>query len=175
MEIIIVLIILCFLYIVYKSYKENMKFLDIKINNIEEKLSSTLIKRKELIKESELVIKDVIKTKKQIYDGLSNLNDKKTNMIELDRKLVSYINEFNLIESRYKKLKGDERFQKIYFSISETEDLLNAYKEYYNNVALEYNKTIKKFPIIIFSKLKGKNEKLFFDKKTTNDNVYNYK
>lgn len=160
---IIPLIVVCVLLIIYKSYKEKFKLLNIKINNIEEKLNSTLIKRRELIKDSEEVIKDVIKTKKEVYEGITELNDSNLSMIELDRKLIVYINEFHLIEDRYKKLRNDKKFQKIYFSINETEDLLNAYKSYYNKTIEEYNKLINKFPIIILAKLKGKKQKLFFD------------
>ena len=45
-----------------------------------------------------------------------------------------------LIKDKYKELNKNEDFQKISFSIDETEDLLNAYKEYYNNLA---NQVIK--------------------------------
>lgn len=163
MIVIIPLIVICLLLIIYKSYKEKFKLLNIKINNIEEKLNSTLIKRRELIKDSEEVIKDVIKTKKEVYEGIAELNNSNLSMMELDRMLIVYINEFYLIEDRYKKLKNDKRFQKIYFSINETEDLLNAYKSYYNSTIEEYNTLINKFPIIILAKLKGKKQKLFFE------------
>lgn len=163
MIVIIPLIVVCVLLIIYKSYKEKFKLLNTRIHNIEEKLNSTLIKRRELIKDSEEVIKDVIKTKKEVYEGITKLNDSNLSMIELDRKLIVYINEFHLIEDRYKKLRSDKRFQKIYFSINETEDLLNAYKNYYNKTSEEYNKLINKFPIIILAKLKRKKQKLFFD------------
>ena len=163
MIIVIVFFVICLFYIIYKSYKEKFCFLNIKINNIEEKLNSTLIKRRELIKDSEEVIKDVIKTKKQIYEGISDLNDSKPNIIEFDRKLLTYINEFYLIENRYRKLSDDKRFQKIYYAINETEDLLNAYKYYYNSASEEYNKLINKFPVFILAKIKGKKQKLFLD------------
>lgn len=169
MIIVIVLIILCILFAFYKDYIYKFKFINVKMSNIEEKINSTLIKRKELIKDSEEVIKEIIKTKKDIYEGINNLNEEKLNMIELDRKLLNYINEFFLIENRYKRLKENENFEKIYFAINETEDLLIAYKDYYNDTADEYNKLIRKFPIVIVAKLKGKKEKLFFDKKLNSD------
>ena len=93
--------------------------------------------------------------------------------MELDRKLLIYINEFYLINDKYKKLKNHDEFQKIVYRIEETQELLNAYKDYYNNVASKYNKLIKVFPINIISFIKRRKQKSFFDKKSLNDQDYN--
>ncbi len=172
MIIVIVVLILSFILLIYNIYHDKINFLITKLDNIEEKISSTLIKRKELIKDSEKVIKKVVKTNKDVYEGLSEINDNNTNMMELDRKLLVYINEFYLIKEKYQKLQKDDEFQKISFAITETEDLLNAYKDYYNDNSEKYNKLIKKFPVIITTLIKRRKEKLFFDKKSINDNDY---
>lgn len=172
MIIVIVVLILSFILLIYNIYHDKINFLITKLDNIEEKISSTLIKRKELIKDSEKVIKKGVKTNKDVYEGLSEINDNNTNMMELDRKLLIYINEFYLIKEKYQKLQKDDEFQKISFAITETEDLLNAYKDYYNDNSEKYNKLIKKFPVIITTLIKRRKEKLFFDKKSINDNDY---
>ncbi len=173
MWIIITVFIIGIILLIYNIYHDKIKFLIIRLDNIEEKINSTLIKRKELIKESEKIIKDVVKTEKEIYSGLSEINNKNMNMMELDRKLLIHINEFHLIKDKYQKLQKNTDFQKISFAIMETEDLLNAYKDYYNDNAGKYNKLIKQFPIILITLLKRRKEKLFFDKKSSNDNDYN--
>ncbi len=173
MIIILIILVLAIILFIYSICHDKISFLTIKLSNIEEKIKSTLIKRKELIKDSEKIIKDIVKTEKEIYSGLSNLNDEKINMMELDRKLLVYISEFHLIKDKYQKLQKNEDFQKIAFNILETEDLLNAYKNYYNDNALKYNKLIKKFPIIIVTLIKRRKEKLFFDEKNINDLDYN--
>lgn len=172
MIIVIVVLILSFILLIYNIYHDKINFLITKLDNIEEKISSTLIKRKELIKDSEKVIKKGVKTNKDVYEGLSEINDNNTNMMELDRKLLIYINEFYLIKEKYQKLQKDDEFQKISFAITETEDLLNAYKDYYNDNSEKYNKLIKKFPVIITTLIKRRKEKLFFDKKSINYNDY---
>ena len=53
MTIIIVLIVIVISFIIYTIYHDKYVFLKIKLKNIEEKISSTLIKRKELLKEAE--------------------------------------------------------------------------------------------------------------------------
>ena len=161
------------MFFIYNIYHDKLTFLNIKLSSIEEKINSTLIKRKELIKDSEKIIRNITKTNKQIYEGFEEVNEKETSMMELDRKLLVYINEFHLIKDKYQKLQKDDDFQKIAFKINETEDLLNAYKDYYNDNASKYNKVIKCFPVCIISLLKGRKEKLFFDSKNSSDNDYN--
>lgn len=172
MIIVIVVFILSLMLLIYNIFHDKMVTLTINFDNIEEKINSTLIKRKELIKDSEKIIKKVVKTEKEIYNSLSSINDD-VSMMELDRKLLICINEFYLIKDKYQKLQKDEEFQKIAFKITETEDLLNAYKDYYNDNAAKYNKLIRQFPIVISTIIKRRKEKSFFDKKSINDNDYN--
>ena len=173
MTFLLITLVICFILFIYILFSDNLRFINIKIKNIEENINSTLINRKTLILESEKIIKEVLKTKKQIYDGIEDLNNKNLSMMELDRKLLIYINEFYLINDKYKKLKNHDEFQKIVRKIEETQEFLNAYKDYYNNVASKYNKLIKVFPIIIISFLKRRKQKSFFDKKSLNDQDYN--
>ena len=161
--------IICLILFIYILLSDNLSLINIKLKNIEEKINSTLINRKKLILDSEEIIKETLKTKKQIYEDIDKLNDPKISMMELDRKLLVYINEFYLINDKYKKLKNNEEFQKIAYKIIETEDQLNAYKDYYNDVASKYNKYISMFPVKIVSFIKGRKQKKFFDKTINND------
>lgn len=173
MMFLLITLLICLILFVYILFSDNLRFINIKIKNIEEKINSTLINRKALILESEKIIKEVLKTKKQIYDGIDDLSNKNISMMELDRKLLIYINEFHLINDKYKKLKNHDEFQKIVYRIEETQELLNAYKDYYNNVASKYNKLISIFPVNIISFIKRRKQKSFFDKKSLNDQDYN--
>lgn len=161
---IVVTIIICIILFIYISLSDNFSLINIKLKNIEEKINSTLINRKTLLMESEDIIKETLKTKKQVYEDIDKLNNANISIMELDRKLLVYINEFYLIKDKYKKLKNNDSFQKIAYKIEQTEDLLDAYKEYYNIVTSKYNKYISTFPISIISFIKGRKEKKFFDK-----------
>lgn len=173
MALIIVTLVVCIIVFFCATSKDKLNFIGAKLKNVEEKINSTLIKRRALIQDSEKIIKEVLDTNKQIYENLEELSGSNIKMMELDRKLLVYINEFYLIKDKYKKLQNNEEFQNIAFSINETEDKLNAYKEYYNDVVTEYNKLIKGFPQIIVFFIKRRKEKEFFDKKSINDNDYN--
>lgn len=173
MLIVITVLIISLILLIVSIYKDKINFLSVKLANVEEKINSTLLKRKELLKDSEDVIKEITKTKKEVYINFDELNDKKISMMELDRKLLVYMNEFYLIKDKYEELQKSDDFKKIAFMLAETEDLLSAYKDYYNDNASKYNKVIKAFPINIISTLKGRKEKLFFDNKNISDNDYN--
>lgn len=173
MTLIIVTLIICIIIFFCATYRDKLAFVCTKLDDIEEKINSTLIKRRTLLQESESIIKETLDTNKQIYENLNDLSSSDINMMELDRNLLVYINEFHLIKDKYKKLQGIEEFESIVFAINETEDKLNAYKEYYNNAAKEYNKLIKKFPQVIITFLKRRKEKEFFDKKSISDSDYN--
>ncbi len=172
MLIIIITLIVCIIVFLCALYRDKLSFINVKLENIEEKINSILIKRRALVLDSEKIIKEVLGTSKQIYENLSELSNPNISMMELDRKLLIYINEFYLIKDKYKKLQSSDEFQKIAFEINETEDKLNAYKEYYNDAALKYNKLIKGFPQKIISFLKRTKEKEFFDKKSISDTDY---
>ena len=159
------------IFLLYNAYHDKLVFISIKLDNIEEKINSTLIKRKELLKHAEDIIKKKLKTEKNIFEGFDELSDT-NDIIKLDRKLLVYIGEFHLIKDKYDKLSDDEEFQKVSFTIEETEDLLNAYKNYYNDNATNYNKLIRKFPVIFTTIIKRRKEKEFFDNKSINDNDY---
>ncbi len=172
MAIIIVTLIICIVLFLWALYRDKLLFIKVKLENVEEKINSTLIKRRALVQDSEKIIKNVLDTDKQIYENVSDLSNPNISMMELDRKLLVYINEFYLIKDKYKKLQNSDEFQTIAFEINETEDKLNAYKEYYNDTALKYNKLIKSFPQNIISFIKRIREKEFFDKKSISDSDY---
>ncbi len=172
MMILIIVLIVCIVIYAFKTYQNKLSFICIKLTNVEEKINSTLIKRRALLEDSEKIVKEVLKTDKTIYVDLPDLSNSNLSMMELDRKLLVYINEFYLIKDKYKKLQSNEEFKKIEFYINETEDKLNAYKEYYNDTVFLYNKLIKRFPQIIVTFIKRKKEKEFFDKKSISDSDY---
>ncbi len=154
MIVVLIILILSVLYYFYSAYKNKLRILNININIIEEKLNSNILKRKELLKDSEILIKDITKTKKEIYTNFDILNEK-LNMFELDSKTLSFLNEYNMIKEKNDKLNKNADFLKLNFNIEENEDDINAYKIYYNKNVEEYNKLVP-----------NKKSKNFFNLKT---------
>lgn len=163
MTLIIILILVFIIALLYFIHHDKLMFIETKLEVIEEKLNSILIKRREIIKDSENEIKELVKTKKSIYQDFDEIDGKDIDMFELDKKLQVYKNEFYLILDKYEVLKNDDEFQKIAFSLSETSDKLETYRRYYNKYAESYNKAIKSFPIFFTNLIKGRKKKEFFD------------
>ena len=151
---VIIVLILSVLYYFYSAYKNKAKILNINIKTIEEKLNSNILKRKELLKDSESLIKEITKTKKEIYTNFDILNEK-LNIFEMDSKTLSFLNEYNMIKEKNDKLNRNSDFLKLNFTIEENEDDINAYKSYYNKNVEEYNKLVS-----------NKKNKNFFNLKT---------
>ena len=151
---VLIVLILSVLYYFYSAYKNKVKILNINIKTIEEKLNSNILKRKELLKDSESLIKEITKTKKEIYTNFDILN-KKLNIFEMDSKTLSFLNEYNMIKEKNDKLNRNSDFLKLNFTIEENEDDINAYKSYYNKNVEEYNKLVS-----------NKKNKNFFNIKT---------
>ena len=161
MIIVAIILVISLVLFIYNIYHDKLALSYIKLYNIEEKINSTLVKRKELIKDAESKIKEIIKTDKVIFESFKEV-DNNNNMFDLNKKLLLSINDFYVIRDKYKKLQRNEDFQKICFSIDETEDLLSSYKKYYNKEALVYNKLIKSLPLFFISLLTRKKEKKLF-------------
>lgn len=151
---VLIVLILSVLYYFYSAYKNKVKILNINIKTIEEKLNSNILKRKELLKDSESLIKEITKTKKEIYTNFDILNEK-LNIFEMDSKTLSFLNEYNMIKEKNDKLNRNSDFLKLNFTIEENEDDINAYKIYYNKNVEEYNKLVS-----------NKKNKNFFNLKT---------
>lgn len=151
---VLIVLILSVLYYFYSAYKNKAKILNINIKTIEEKLNSNILKRKELLKDSESLIKEITKTKKEIYTNFDILNEK-LNIFEMDSKTLSFLNEYNMIKEKNDKLNRNSDFLKLNFTIEENEDDINAYKIYYNKNVEEYNKLVS-----------NKKNKNFFNLKT---------
>jgi len=157
------LLIIFIIVLMYFIHHDKLQFIEEKLVIIEEKINSTLIKRKEILKDSESEIKELVKTDKNIFSDLNSLDSKSMDMFELDKKLMVYKKEFSLIVDKYDVLKTNNEFQKLSFAISETSDKLETYRKYYNNYAEKYNKIIKSFPTIIATIIKRRKNKDFFD------------
>ena len=82
------------------------------------------------------------------------------------RYLEGTVNSFIILSS----------LNKLSYDIDEMNESLSAYKKYYNENIVDYNKLIRKFPYNIIGKILKYKEKMFFDGKDLNDdNIKDFK
>ena len=172
--IIIILIIILFTlsYLFLTTYNKYQDYI-IKINEVESKIDDSLREKFDNIINLNNLIKDKIKTKKEIVDDLSNLKNEDISSFDIDRKLTEALNKVKFIKEKYTELDGDQDLIKILYEIDDEDESLRAYKKYYNETITEYNKLIRKIPYNIVGKIFKYNEKTFFDKKDMSDENYN--
>ena len=168
--IVLIIIIILFLVFIYSSITYN-KFQDyiIKINEVEGKIDDTLRNKFDSILEMNNIIKETIKTKKVIVDDISKLRDEKVSSFELDRSLSKSLNKIDFIKGQYDELKNNEKLNKLTYEIEDMNESLDAYKKYYNEQVVLYNKLIRIFPYNLIGLILKYKEKTFFDGKDMND------
>ncbi len=168
--IVLIILIILFLLFIYSSITYN-KFQDyiIKINEVEGKIDDTLRNKFDSILEMNNIIKETIKTKKVIVDDISKLRDEKVSSFELDRSLSKSLNKIDFIKGQYDELKNNEKLNKLTYEIEDMNESLDAYKKYYNEQVVLYNKLIRIFPYNLIGLILKYKEKTFFDGKDMND------
>ena len=67
MVVFFVIPIIFFIILFYLIRKDKLNFIEVKIDTIEEKINETLIKRREILKDAEIKIKEIVKTKKKVF------------------------------------------------------------------------------------------------------------
>lgn len=174
--ILIIIIILFFAFISYSIIYNKFQDYIIRINEVEGKIDETLRNKYDSILEINNIIKECIKTNKAIVDDISKLKKNDISSFELDRALSSALNKINFIRNQYNELKGNERLNKLIYEIDDMNESLQAYKKFYNETIVSYNKLIRLFPYNIMGIILKYKEKTFFDGKDMNDdNIKDFK
>lgn len=162
--ILISIILICFILIGLVSIYNLYQSYNIRINEAENFIDTTLRKRYDLLKKSINIIKAHTK-EKEILESISSMKSKKLSNFDLDRQLYDAINEFNKYKEENEELSNNESFLKIDLGIFESEAEIVAARKYYNDIITEYNKLITKFPHNIIGKIFKYKKKTYFDGK----------
>lgn len=171
MWIIILVIIILFatIFIVYSSMFNKFQDSIIKLNEVEGKIDETLRNKFDHLIEMNNIIKETIKSKKEVIEDLNKYKEKKITTFELDRKLSESLSKINFVRKQYNELHDVDNLNKLAYEVDEFDESLAAYKKYYNETIVEYNKLIRKVPYNFIGKIHKYNEKNFFDERNLND------
>lgn len=175
--IILILIIILFIIFMLVNYIYN-KFQDyiIKTNEVEGKIDETLRNKYDNILKINNIIKERIKTNKEIVDDLEELKDKELSSFEMHRILTEKYNKIDFIRKQYKEVSTSDEVNKLFYEINDMDESLNAYIKFYNENIVGYNKLIRKVPYNIVGIILKYKEKMFFDGKDLNDeNIKDFK
>ena len=172
--IILVLIFTIFIIanIIYNKFQDYI----IKINEVEGKIDDTLRNKFDNILKINNIIKERIKTKKELVDDLENLKNEDKSSFEIYRILTESYNKIDFVRKQYKEASTSEEINKLFNEIDDMDESLKAYIKFYNENIVGYNSLIRKFPYNIIGIILKYEEKMFFDGKDLNDeNIKDFK
>lgn len=175
--IILIILIILFALFVFVGLIYN-KFQDfiIRINEAEGKIDDTLRNKYDTLLKINNISKEKINTDKEIVDNLENIKTDENTSFEIHRILKEAYNKLDFIRKQYDELKKDQEIKKLYESIDDMDESLNAYIKYYNENIVDYNEYVRKFPYNIIGVILKYKEKMFFDNKDLNDdNIKDFK
>ena len=145
----------------------------IKINEVEGKIDEALRNKYDIIIKLNNIIKENIKTDKELVDDLSSLKDEDKSSFEIHRILIESYNKIDYVKNQYKGLNKNEDINKMFYEIDEIDESLNAYIKFYNENISSYNTYVRKFPYNFIGIIFKYKEKPFFDNKDLNDEKTN--
>lgn len=175
--ILLIILIILFALFVFVGLIYN-KFQDfiIRINEAEGKIDDTLRNKYDTLLKINNISKEKINTDKEIVDNLENIKTDENTSFEIHRILKEAYNKLDFIRKQYDELKKDQEIKKLYESIDDMDESLNAYIKYYNENIVDYNEYVRKFPYNIIGVILKYKEKMFFDNKDLNDdNIKDFK
>lgn len=152
---------------IYNEYQEYI----IRIQEVEAYIDNCIRDKFDLLSKSINIIKGNTKIEEDIFPEIIKLRSRRLSSFDLDRKLVDPLNEFYKIKEEHQELLKSNSFVEINNKLSEIEDSLISYKEYYNENITKYNKLIMAFPSNIIGKLCKLKKKTFFDGKDMDDEI----
>jgi len=161
--ILIIIIVICILIIIFNSLYNKFQIEIIKLNEATANIESTLRKKFDLLNKSINIIKNNTDEKK-IMENIKKSRSKRLDMFEFDKELTIGLNELNGYIEKYPDLKNNEQYMNINYGLAETESELKAFKKYYQDIASEYNKMLKKFPTNFVGLLGSLKKKELFNK-----------
>jgi len=106
-------------------------------------------------------LENVIKARNSAYDSLKGADPKEISSIE--NTLTGQLGKIFALSENYPQLKANENFIQLQQELSDTENKIQASRQFYNTCVLSYNTSIKTFPTNIMANLLHFTESRYFE------------
>ncbi len=165
--IMIAIIALLILYII-KTYNTLIK-LSKMVDKAFASIDVVLIKRYDLIPNIVAAVKEYMEHEKELLENIVALRSRAIKKdlttgekIDIDNKMTSMLSALNVQIENYPDLKANQNVLQLQDSLEEVENLIANARNYYNDVAGEYNIRIAVIPDLIIARLFGFNAKALY-------------
>src|SRR3989344_1934166 len=129
-----------------------------------------LKRRADLIPNLVETVKGYVKHEKTVFEEVTKARSTLMGATSAGQKdaandqLGSALKSLFAIAENYPNLKASENFKELQCELSETEDKVAYSRQFYNNVVMDYNTSLKVFPNVLFASGLGfKDEEIFGD------------
>lgn len=153
--------------LIYNKFQDYI----IRINEVEGKIDDTLRNKYDNLIKINNIVKEKIKTDKEIIDDLENIKTDEKTSFEMHRLLKEAYTKLDFVRKQYDELKKEKDIKELFDDMDDMDESLNAYIKYYNENIVDYNKYVRKFPYNIIGMLLKCKERMFFDNKDLNDDI----
>lgn len=140
-----------------------------KVTNAEAQIQTQLQRRADLIPNLVSTVKGYAAHENDVYTALADARAKlnsASNAEEYTEAIKSYdsaLSRLLVVVENYPELKANTNFIYLQDELSGTENRIGVARKDYNDAATDYNKSIKKFPTVIFAGILGFDEAELFE------------
>ena len=170
---------------IYCSYSNGCYFynkfvtLKNKVENGWAQIDVQLKKRFDLIPNLVETVKGYAKHEKGIFEEVARMRSAVSNAktreeyVEANNQLSNTLKTLFAVAENYPNLKANENFMQLQGELSNIEGKIAYSRQFYNDTVVIFNTEIQKFPAVIFAKIFGFNEQVYF--KATEEEKQNVK
>ena len=131
------------------------------VDSAEANIDTYLQRRADLIPNIVASVKSFAKHETEVYGKIADARQKLVNAgtvaekAEANSELTSALQGLNIVVENYPELKADANFVALQDQLEGTENRISVARKDYNDIATDYNTSIKKFPTVIFAGMFG--------------------
>ena len=147
------------------------------VENADAQIQVQLQRRADLIPNLVNTVKAYAAHEEDVYTALADARTKLSSASnpeeyqEATDSFDSALSRLLVVVENYPELKADENFVALQDELAGTENRLSTARKDYNDVATEYNASIKKFPTVIFAGMLGFEKVDLFESSTESQTV----
>jgi LemA protein len=169
MIIFIILILVILLAIAFIGIYNRLVVKRMRVNNGWAQIDVQLKRRYDLIPNLVETVKGYAKHEKEVFEKVAELRSRAMGAqspkeaAEANNMLTSTLKTLFAVAENYPQLKANENFMKLQEELTATENKISFARQFYNDVVMDYNATIEKFPQTIIASMFNFKAREFFE------------
>jgi LemA protein len=166
---IIILILVILLVIAFIAIYNRLVVKRMRVNNGWAQIDVQLKRRYDLIPNLVETVKGYAKHEKEVFEKVAELRSRAMGAqspkeaAEANNMLTSTLKTLFAVAENYPQLKANENFLKLQEELTATENKISFARQFYNDVVMDYNATIQKFPQTIVASMFNFKAREFFE------------